>query len=206
MGQYQQWLRYQKIDQSLHTTREALEAELAQCEGQLDLVFFEQLTHESVDDSDSSSLSTESSPSTTHTLASNTIVAALLTCLPAENGMSTRGYVEQAEIYFEEQPDSGAPEMPLPAFPSAWDEQFLGEMDGYFDAQFMSTMTDPQLELPWWLRKITDSQSGIEGVSKTDSGSARTNRLVQRWIDRWGRQATYQESYKEEDEGRSHAS
>src|SRR5205085_6861374 len=42
MGQYQQWLRYQEIDNSLRKTRQALEEELAQLESQLDTVFFEQ--------------------------------------------------------------------------------------------------------------------------------------------------------------------
>jgi hypothetical protein len=43
MGQYQQWLRYQEIDRSQRKTRQALEEELAELEGQLDTVFFEQL-------------------------------------------------------------------------------------------------------------------------------------------------------------------
>lgn len=44
MGQYQQWLRYQDIEQSLRKTQRALEEELAQLESQLDAVFFEQMT------------------------------------------------------------------------------------------------------------------------------------------------------------------
>ena len=44
MGQYQQWLRYQEIDRSQRKTRQVLEEELAALEGQLDTVFFEQLT------------------------------------------------------------------------------------------------------------------------------------------------------------------
>jgi hypothetical protein len=43
MGQYQQWLRYQEIDRSQHKTRQVIEEELAELEGQLDTVFFEQL-------------------------------------------------------------------------------------------------------------------------------------------------------------------
>src|SRR6202023_972506 len=48
--------------------------------------------------------------------------------------------------------------------------------------------TDPQLELPWWLRKITIT-SGDDDTSKPiDQESIRTNRLVQRWVERWGHQ------------------
>jgi hypothetical protein len=43
MGQYQQWLRYQDIEQSLRKTQHALEVELAELESQLDTVFFEQI-------------------------------------------------------------------------------------------------------------------------------------------------------------------
>ncbi len=191
MGQYQQWLRYQKIDQSLRKTREALEAELAQHESQLDLVFFEQLTHESQDAADSAQA---------HSLASNPILSALLACLPAALDEQL-----QANTEYISHPTHGQ-EAPFSPALADWNGSLPEEMGGYFDAQFASdmyTMTDPQLELPWWLRKITKQQPGIEGNSGViDPGSARTNRLVQRWIDRWGRQAPF----NEEDEGRSHAS
>lgn len=191
MGQYQQWLRYQKIDQSLRKTREALEAELAQHESQLDLVFFEQLNHESQDAAD---------PVEAHSFASNPILSALLACLPAALDEQL-----QANTEYPSHPMHGQ-EAPFSPALADWNGSLPEEMGGYFDAQFASdvyTMTDPQLELPWWLRKITKQQPGIEGNSSLiDPGSARTNRLVQRWIDRWGRQAPF----NEEDEGRSHAS
>lgn len=190
MGQYQQWLRYQKIDQSLRKTREALEAELAQHESQLDLVFFEQLTHESRDSAD---------PALAHPLASNPVLSALLACLPANSDEQ-----DQASTEYTSHPWNGQDATFSPAL-ADWDEQLPDEMNSYFDVQFMNTMntmTEPQLELPWWLRKITGQQPGTEGSSMIDPGSARTNRLVQRWIDRWGRQPPF----NEEDEGRSHAS
>jgi hypothetical protein len=46
--------------------------------------------------------------------------------------------------------------------------------------------TDPQLELPWWLRNITVSSKNEQGSQPIDQNSIRTNRLVQRWIERWG--------------------
>jgi hypothetical protein len=49
--------------------------------------------------------------------------------------------------------------------------------------------TDPQLELPWWLRKITVANGDAETSRPIDQESIRTNRLVQRWVERWGRQS-----------------
>ncbi|HLL78950.1 MAG TPA: hypothetical protein VKT25_05585 [Ktedonobacteraceae bacterium] len=178
----------------MRKTREALEAELAQYESQLDLVFFEQLTHESQDAAE---------PAQAHSLASNPILSALLACLPAALNEPPRANTEYTS------PPLHGRESPLSPAIADWNGPLPEEMSGYLEAQFasdmytMTTMTDPQLELPWWLRKITEQQPGTESNSGIiDPGSARTNRLVQRWIDRWGRQAPF----KEEDEGRSHAS
>jgi len=49
--------------------------------------------------------------------------------------------------------------------------------------------TDPQLELPWWLRKITISSKDEQSSKPIDHNTVRTNRLVQRWVERWGHQS-----------------
>jgi hypothetical protein len=62
--------------------------------------------------------------------------------------------------------------------------------------------TDPQLELPWWLRNIAISSKDKQGNRPIDHHSIRTNRLVQRWIERWGRQSsTTLKPTGEEEEG-----
>jgi hypothetical protein len=48
--------------------------------------------------------------------------------------------------------------------------------------------TDPQLELPHWLRPIANAAGAQHPDAPVDQESVRTNRLVQRWIERWGRQ------------------
>jgi hypothetical protein len=62
--------------------------------------------------------------------------------------------------------------------------------------------TDPQLELPWWLRNIAISSKDKQSNRPIDHHSIRTNRLVQRWIERWGRQSsTTLKPTGEEEEG-----
>jgi hypothetical protein len=50
------------------------------------------------------------------------------------------------------------------------------DMQAFFDEHFQ---TDPQHEIPWWLRNVAPGTS----VS-IDPESMRTNRLVQRWLER----------------------
>ena len=50
-------------------------------------------------------------------------------------------------------------------------------------------LTDPRLKLPHWLRPITDAASANHPDTPVDQETIRTNRLVQRWIERWGRQS-----------------
>ncbi len=73
------------------------------------------------------------------------------------------------------------------------------DMIAFFDEH---EQTDPQLELPWWLRNITVSSKGEQAGRPIDHNSIRTNRLVQRWIERWGRQpSTVLKSTENKEEG-----
>jgi hypothetical protein len=42
-----------------------------------------------------------------------------------------------------------------------------------------------ELQLPWWIHNIAIS---TDRTSPVDQQTIRTNRLIQRWIERWGRQ------------------
>lgn len=71
---------------------------------------------------------------------------------------------------------------PLPPIPH-YDMALLPEdMTSFFDQH---TTTDPQMELPWWLRNLANVTNGTGPI---DQESIRTNRLVQRWLERWGKQ------------------
>jgi len=49
--------------------------------------------------------------------------------------------------------------------------------------------TEPRLELPEWLYNLAVSPGATDRTSPIDQQAIRTNRLVQRWIERWGRQS-----------------
>jgi len=54
-------------------------------------------------------------------------------------------------------------------------------------------LTDPQLELPRWLRNFTTTAANQHPDGPVDQESIRTNRLVQRWVERWGKQTEHQQ-------------
>ena len=193
MGQYQQWLQYQEIQRQLSTQVEALEAELAQLQD-----YVEQLGQQ-------------------HNRASfteNPIMQLLLAHLPPapvstnNNGSSAHEPFHSSESCNSESGDSISPALRswggLPDFelyeikePSVDGNPSISffnhpeiellpeDMMAFFDEH---EKTDPQLELPWWLRKITVSSKDEHAGRPIDHNSIRTNRLVQRWIERWGRQ------------------
>ncbi|MEO8970419.1 MAG: hypothetical protein ABI406_02330 [Ktedonobacteraceae bacterium] len=69
---------------------------------------------------------------------------------------------------------------PLPPVPHP-ESMLLPENMGAFIEEH--TQTEPRMELPWWLRNAALQNSS----GPIDQESMRTNRLIQRWIDRWGR-------------------
>jgi hypothetical protein len=196
MGQYQQWLHYQEIDRHLSTEVEALEAELAQLQECLDRL--------------------EQQPSDVKSLTDNPIIQALHTHLstnhiPPKSNASSLHEIHSSSTSDSQSSRSGDSISPallnwggLPNFelsemyePFQDDEQALPfinrpemellpeDMIAFLEGH---ELTDPQLELPWWLRNITISSRDEQAGRPIDYKSIRTNRLVQRWIERWGRQ------------------
>ena len=198
MGQYQQWLHYQEIDRRLRATVEALETELARLESQLDSVFLEQLMQQA------------------NSLTANPIIAALLAHqvastnghIPSTNDPSSFSQTfEQASAASHETlspelldwgrlldfgpqqiEEQSARFREFPAFLSASHPEIELLPEDMFAFMDQQAQTDPQVELPWWLRKITITSGDAESGRPIDQESIRTNRLVQRWVERWGRQ------------------
>ena len=207
MGQYQQWLQYQEINKRLGTQVEALEAELAELQKCLDQL---EQQHEEVAFSD------------------NPIMQVLIAHLPSQPISPKSNARYTLEINNPSEPDSdesgdsispalrswgGLPNFELyeikepflvdnqsPSFFNRPEIELLPEdMIAFFDEH---EQTDPQLELPWWLRNITVSSKDEQAGRPIDHNSIRTNRLVQRWIDRWGRQpSTALKSTENKEEG-----
>ena len=71
----------------------------------------------------------------------------------------------------------------LPAIPRSDMSLLPEDMPAFFDQH---TPTEPQIELPHWFRSFTGNASTNGPV---DLESLRNNRLVQRWFERWHKQA-----------------
>ncbi|MGZ3608875.1 MAG: hypothetical protein ACXWPS_01155 [Ktedonobacteraceae bacterium] len=193
MGQYQQWLQYQEIHRHLNTQVEALEAELAQLQDCLEKL---------------------EPPHGIASFTDNPIIQSLVAHLPpplvspynntsyahetfhsSENGNSESGdSISPALRSWGGLPNFELYEINEPSFDGNPSTSFFNhpeiellpeDMIAFFDEH---EKTDPQLELPWWLRKITISSKDELAGRPIDHNSIRTNRLVQRWIERWGRQ------------------
>ena len=76
-------------------------------------------------------------------------------------------------------------DQPLPPIPHYAMALLPEDMVAFFDEH---TTTEPQIELPWWLHNLTNVSNGIGPI---DQESSRTNRLVQRWLERWGKHPSH---------------
>jgi hypothetical protein len=194
MGQYQQWLHYQAIDRRLQTQVDTLEAELAQLKEHLHILEQQQpeatpLTDNPIIQALFANLHTHySSPkSTTRNTNGSTIsLTSDLQSLESEDTISPAllswGGLPDFRLQEIEEPFPVVEQaLPLPSHPAI--ELWPEDMMTFFDEH---AQTDPQLELPWWLRNITVSSKNEPGSQPIDQNSIRTNRLVKRWIERWG--------------------
>ncbi len=201
MGQYQQWLHYQGVDRRLRATLDALEQELGQIESQSNgspqpamLLANPIISALSVQIATSSN--GHASPQDDTDTSSNNPAR------PPSNGSA--GTISAALLHRGELPDFGPPGLhpsdqyeivPSLSIDHPEIELLPEDMFAFFEEH---SQTDPQIELPWWLRKITIISKEDDTSKPIDQESIRTNRLVQRWVERWGHQS--QEGYLPESE------
>jgi hypothetical protein len=209
MGQYQQWLHYQAIDRRLRTQVETLEAELAQLQEHLHILEQQQpeatpLTDNPIVQVLLANLHAHNAPPKSTTRNTNGSTTSLASDLQSSEHGDT---ISPALLSWGGLPNFGPQEikepfpvveqaLPLTSHPEI--ELLPEDMMAFFDEH---AQTDPQIELPWWLRNITISSNNKQGSRPIDQNSIRTNRLVQRWIERWGRQpsTTLKPTEKEEE-------
>ncbi len=83
------------------------------------------------------------------------------------------------------------PQQPSPALPSSPGESTLAEESAPLPAEQQVAPHDLShelpIELPAWLHHLTISSGKDHRRGPIDQESMRTNRLVQRWLERWGR-------------------
>ena len=200
MGQYQQWLHHREADRQLRAQLGALETELTQLQGQARLVgaAFEadqsltsnaiiralaiHLNEQTIANSDAAATSTATaSHGSTETIS------------PALFGWSRLPNFGPQDIQ-QPLPNTDV-DKPLPSHPHLEMDLLPEDMAAFFDEH---SQTEPQLELPWWLHNIVVSAGTGYRNGPIDQESIRTNRLVQRWLERWGRQSPHQEKPQED--------
>jgi hypothetical protein len=221
MGQYSEWLRYHEIERQLQTELQSLEGELTQLQARLiahlcsdePIVRFDnEILHALTISLNGTTSSDAPSPLNSEGLASTisapekekqeeqetpieTISPALSarSSLPNFGPEDVPGDITAAGEDSDEPPLTSQIQQPIPSTPHSEMALLPEDMTAFFEEY---TQTDPQLELPWWLRNITKANAGNGGP--IDQESIRTNRLVQRWLERWGRPSSQERQPKEE--------
>jgi hypothetical protein len=192
MGQYQQWLHYQEIDRQLQRQLETLEARLVELQDRLQLLEQEQqeqlafLADNPIIQALAARLNSHDIPpkstiKNTEFLQSAEPGVSISPALLAWGGLPNFGLQE-----IEESESTPGVEKDLPSVNHPEIELLPEDMMAFFEGY---AQTDPRLEIPWWLRDITTSTSNMHENQPTDLQSIRTNHLVERWIERWGRQS-----------------
>jgi hypothetical protein len=187
MGQYQQWLHYREVDQQLHTRIQQLGQELLHLEEELNCL-------EEVVPQDNAILQAlkshfnASNPAMTngHTEFSSSSTLTEPSAVPVSPALSAWGGLPNLSLQ-EEQERPLNPQDPPPPLSTPHPELALlpEDMAAFFDQH---ELTEPQIELPWWLSNIAIASTNGQDAKPIDQQSGRSNRLVQRWIQRWGQQ------------------
>jgi len=195
MGRYLQWLQYQEIHKHLSSQVEALEVELAKLHDSLDKLGQHHEVASFPDNPITQALMAHI-PSQAIPRNSNARYT-LETNYPPETGSDVSGdSISLALRSWGELPNFELCEIKEPTLIDNQSPSFFNhpeiellpqDMIAFFDEH---EQTDPQLELPWWLRNITVSSKDEQAGRPIDHNTIRTNRLVQRWIERWGKQSS----------------
>jgi hypothetical protein len=203
MGQYQQWLYCREVDQHLHAQLEALEAELSQLQDHANLL--EQTcphTDNQIIRALAASIGWEAPRTSTSHLES-------VLAMNSPDAHSTARQFPQmippslqywgslldiSPLEMQEAFHNGE-ESSVPSTPHSEMVLLPEDLMGVYDEQ---AQTQPQLELPWWLHNIMVSTGSLERTNPIDQESIRTNRLVQRWLERWGRRPPTNQTSQED--------
>lgn len=203
MGRYRQWLHHQEIDQQLHTHLHQLETELSSLQQQATLygnvkdtistenqlfialtasMYMNALPTVSSHRSDDFSLfsPTQSSP------AASSESMPTIAFIETSSANADPSSIEETRSQLPSQ--TAIPNPPREELASSRPHAELAlqpeDMMPSFDTQLP---TEPQRELPRWLHSLIEaSLQNNQGISAMNEESLRTNRLFQRWSERWG--------------------
>lgn len=222
MSQYQQWLHYREVDQQLHLRLEQLEAELAQLQAQAHGV--EEVAPPSSDNIIVQALlayhETEIIPVDVTGVPNTQEIPVISEPMPisetSEEATSTHhmpaeplsapvspALLAWSKLHLDSQ------KMPVPSLntnrpapaPSSAEADLLPEDMVAFLNRHAPTV--PQPRLPGWLESAISASTIPEQLSNNpvDQQTLRTNRLVERWLERWRKTSP---SPQEQQEDESH--
>lgn len=225
MGQYQQWLHCREVDKQFQSQLETLERELAQLQ---DCAQSEaQPDQPSLDAAPPETLLSQLPALASTLLNENKIIRVLAdsfngqapaiehTDIPTNRtAPDVPGETISSALFaWSNLPNFDTPEMPMepqvtspssldpdleqlhPRIPHQEMALLPDDMNSFIDEH---SLTDPQIELPWWLRNLAVASRINHSDGPIDFESIRTNRLVQRWLERWGNQPSPQNSHGED--------
>jgi hypothetical protein len=164
MGQYRQWLHYHEIDQQLQEQHAMLERALAQLQEHVYQI--------------------ESDAALATPTPNNVIFQALSTHFQLTQQRPDTGRLLHELIRSATQPTIGKTENHLP---TDTDTNTFTDITPTTNSSFTPghrEQTDPQLKVPRWLRNMRNTADQSES-NPIDQQSQRTNRLVERWFERW---------------------
>jgi hypothetical protein len=203
MGQYQQWLHYREVDQHLRQQLEALETELTQLQDQANLL--EQICpHPDNQIIQALAANMQREDPTSNSLPPESILAMnppdalnAMNHIPQALSSSLQQWGTLLDINSLEMQESPQNAEGSSASSTPHSEMVLLPED-FIDVYDEQVQTQPQLELPWWLHNIMISTGSFERTNPIDQESIRTNRLVQRWLERWGRRSSTDQTSQED--------
>jgi hypothetical protein len=218
MGQYSQWLHYREAEQLLQTQLELLKIKLAQLQARAHMLQESLQPPEQPIEGQSRLTQNPIIPALALGLFRRTAPDTSSSSSPSARARQANGAdgyaahatsetMSSALFAWSNLPNLGLQEDPLEAAlahsaPPAQAQQSppsLAQVDFALLPDDMLTffdehaLTEPQIELPHWLRPIANAASAHHPDVPVDQESIRTNRLVQRWIERWGRQPAPQQ-------------
>lgn len=206
MGQYRQWLHYREVEQDLHAQIQLLTSQMTQLQEQADLLkdatvtadnsILQALFHDqtlevpllSPPEPPVAEPSPQQGESDEHASEQ-----ALTTVSPALFAWGRLPNFDSQEV--PTYPAGADPSQHLPTTPRPDLDLLPQDMVAFFDEH---AQTAPQVKLPWWLRKTVTGTISSDGKTPIDQQSIRTNRLVQRWFERWGRYSHSSEQHHED--------
>ena len=187
MGQYRQWLHYRHVDQQLHMQRDQLTTAVKHLQehiNALDAPPFD--ADNAIMQALTLYIQTRSAPPQESfiepTLANGQQAETISQALFDHSRLEPLHGSNIHEPILPKRP-TNAYTPPLPLISHKATDLTPEATDTSSDEQ--SQQTQPQVALPWWLRNAAHAEGQDSAL---DAQSIRTNHLVQRWLERWGRQ------------------